>query len=288
MNYIDLHVHSNHSDGTLSPSQLVNLAIEKNLRAMALTDHDTISGIPEACAAAKKYPNFELIPGVELSLAYKKRDIHMLGLFIDCSHPPFIRSLENILQERNDRNQKMVNNLKKAGIDITMEALEQESGDAVITRAHFAKYLAAHHYVKDYKTAFQQYLGEDGPYYVPRSYLSPEDGISLILNAGGIPILAHPLLYNFSPDELEQLVKRLSDRGLAGLEALYSSNTGYDESNMKKLAAKYGLLLSGGSDFHGSNKPLLNLGTGKGNLHVPYEVLETLKEYKKRLSNSGL
>lgn len=279
MNYIDLHTHSNYSDGTLSPTALLKLAADKKLAAVALTDHDTIKGIPEALLAAVKN-DVKLIPGVEISASYKGKDIHMLGLSIDYNQEAFCDALDLAAAERTKRNEKMVKNLQKAGIPITMEDLTCEEEDAVVTRAHFAKYLYSHHYVKSVKEAFLRYLNEDGPYYVPRSYITPENAIALIRSAGGIPVLAHPLLYHLPKEELDLLVKRLKEHGLAAIEAIYSSNMGFDESDMRKLANKYELLISGGSDFHGANKPLLEIGAGKGNLKIPMELLTKLEEWK--------
>lgn len=286
MNYIDLHVHSNISDGTCTPSELVFLAIKNNLKAFALTDHDTTDGIEEAVNTAENYKkqgiDIEVIPGTELSVAYKDRDIHILGLFIDYKNPSLLLTLKDTVHERDNRNIKMCENLKEAGIDISLDKLKAEYPEAIITRAHFAKYLAQYGYVKNTAEAFTKYLNTDGPYYVNRKFLSPKEGIDLILSAGGIPVLAHPLLYKLPEKELDALIKQLKEYGLLGIEAVYSSNIGFDESTVRKLARKYDLLITGGSDFHGSNKPDLNMGTGRGNLKIPYTLLDELKNYKKQ------
>ena len=287
MKYIDLHVHSNASDGTLSPEEVTEAAWEQNLAAFALTDHDTIQGVKRAIAHSMKMAEegkeIEVIPGVELSVEYKKRDIHMLGLMIDYENANFKKALDDARMERATRNEKMVKNLSDAGLSITMEELRALSGDAVITRAHFGKLLLQKKYVKTISEAFEKYLGEDGPYYVPRKYISPEDAIALIRSAGGIPVLAHPLLYKLPEEELEALVKRLKDNGLMGIETIYSANTGFDEGIVRRYANQYDLIMTGGSDFHGANKPLIQLGTGKGNLKIPYSILETLKKTKEAL-----
>lgn len=284
MKKIDLHVHSNISDGTFSPSQVVTLAHNAGLAAIALTDHDTTAGIAEALNAAEQYTNsmpLEVIPGVEISVGYRDRDIHILGLMIDDKNEDLISALAQIREERDRRNIKMAENLAADGIDISMEKLlkEEETG-TVITRAHFAKYLAGHGYAKDIKSAFKQYLEIGGKYYVFRNYISPEQAICLIRNAGGIPVLAHPLLYKLPRHELETLVKRLTENGLLGLEAIYSGNMGQDESYVRQLARRYMLEISGGTDFHGTNKPDLQIGTGRGNMVIPYEILENLKRRK--------
>lgn len=275
---IDLHVHSNISDGTLTPSQVVDLAVEAGLKAIALTDHDTILGIEEALAKVKDYQqkgiDFTLIPGVELSVGYKKKDVHILGLFIDYHNEEFISLLDNMVKERDERNVKMIANFQKDGIAITMEELKAESKDAVITRAHFAKLLVRKGYVSSTKEAFEKYLDEEGPYYVNRRYITPEQAVEAILQADGVPVLAHPMLYELPDEELEQLVSRLKDHGLQGIETIYSTYSPDEEQKVRVLAAKYQLKITGGSDFHGEVKPDISIGVGKGNLVIPDELLE--------------
>lgn len=287
MKYIDLHVHSNVSDGTLTPTQVVELAVQKGLSAIALTDHDTVDGVDEALLEAKKQElsgnMIRVIPGTELSVEYKNNDIHLLGLFIDHHNPELLAAMKGAVNEREDRNIKMCENLAKAGIDISVEKIREKEGPAVLTRAHFAKYLLEQGVTKTTKDAFTKYLGTDGPYYVPRKYLSPREAIRLILNANGTPVLAHPLLYHFVPEELDHLVGTLKDAGLVGIEAIYSSNKNHDESIVRSLARKHSLLITGGSDFHGSNKPLIDIGTGRGNLEIPYTILEALENHTKKI-----
>lgn len=285
MKYIDLHVHSNISDGTLTPTEVVDEAVRSGLSAIALTDHDTVLGLQEARQAAARHAangyEIEIIPGVEISSAYKGKDLHILGLYIDDTNETLIKTLEAAVKEREERNIKMIRNLNNAGIPITLEAMQESEPDAVITRAHFAKYLTENGFTKTRNEAFDKYLGTDGPYYVPRQFMTPEEAIALILQADGIPVLAHPLLYHLPSDELSELVKKLKSFGLAGIEAIYTSNTGCDESDMRRLARLNDLLLSGGSDFHGANKPDIAIGKGRGNLKIPYELLEEMKICKK-------
>lgn len=282
MEKIDLHVHSNISDGSFTPTELVKEARKKHLRAFALTDHDTILGLKEAKEAVKVenedgYP-LELIKGVEISSACNGKDIHILGLFIDDSNAYLQKELQRAVAERDERNMKMIHKFNKAGIPITLEALKEGEPDAVITRAHFAKYLTAHGYTKSNKEAFCKYLGSDGPFYVPREFITPVKAIELIKQAKGLAILAHPLLYKYSRSNLEQLVSFLTSHGLDGIEAIYSSNIGNDEAEVSRIARLNNLLISGGSDFHGTNKPDLSLGSGRGNLNIPYELIEKMKE----------
>lgn len=172
----------------------------------------------------------------------------------------------------------MCRKLQEAGIDITFDQLQSENPDAVITRAHYAAYLLAHGYVKSRQDAFSQYLGDHTKYFVPREKVTPAQAVALILEAGGVPILAHPPLYHMGQDKLDGLVSSLKDAGLMGIEAVYCSYTNQDERDMRRLADKYDLLLSGGSDFHGVNKPGLDLGTGYGRLFVPEEFLDKIKD----------
>lgn len=283
MKYIDLHVHSTISDGTFTPTELVEEAIRCQLSAFALTDHDTVSGIPEALEAAERAKEagtpIEVVPGVEISAGYKKKDIHILGLLVDHTNEILTQTLEQALAERDARNEKMAENLKNGGLDIDIDRLRASFPvRTVLTRAHFAKYLMETGQISSINAAFDHYLNADGPFYVPRKYISPEHAISLIRKAGGVPVLAHPLVYQLPEDELDQLLARLTDAGLMGLEVIYSTNRGFDEGILRRYANKYHLLMTGGSDFHGANKPLISMGKGKGNLKIPYSLLEQLKK----------
>lgn len=273
---VDLHVHSTASDGTLTPSEVVALAKQANLSAIALTDHDTIDGISEAIEASHKY-DLELIPGIEFSTFYGKREIHMVGLFIDPNNYELNNKLNELVATRNMRNEQMALNLRNNGIDVTLDALNDMFPNAIITRAHFARYMYEKGYIKDIRVAFDKYIGDGRPCYVQREKISAKEVIDLIKGAGGLPILAHPLLYGFKGTELNECVTSLKKAGLVGIEVLYSKNKGLDESKVRQIAKDNSLLISGGSDFHGANKPNLNIGNGYGNLAIPYEVLENLK-----------
>lgn len=273
---IDLHVHSNKSDGSYTPSDLISLALEKKLSAIALTDHDTTDGLREFRDSAKSKP-IEAIPGIELSTEYEGKDIHIVGLFIDETQPDFQKHLQNFVASRETRNQKMCANLQAAGLNISYEALKKEYPESVITRAHYGTYLVKTGACKSVADAFSQYLGDHTRYFVPREKVTPAEAVILIRKAGGIPVLAHPILYHMSADRLEQLVKTLITVGLMGIEAIYSTYSAREENQIRRLADKYHLLLSGGSDFHGAAKPKLSLGTGYGNLAVPDEILWEMK-----------
>ncbi|MBQ7918876.1 MAG: PHP domain-containing protein [Lachnospiraceae bacterium] len=286
MNAVDLHVHSNKSDGTFTPSQLVDYALEKGLSAFALTDHDTVDGLEEAITYADKLRKEnpavpEVIPGIELSTEYQGKDIHIVGLYIDYTSEKFLNTLKEFVSSRDNRNRKMCDLLAEHGIAITYEKLLEEFPDCVITRAHYARYMLNRGYINNMTEAFDKYIGDRCPCYVPREKITPQDGITMILEAGGVPILAHPMLYRMSDARLEELVALLAEHGLMGIEAVYTTNTPAEERQTRKLAGKYHLLISGGSDFHGSNKPKTDLAVGHGKLFVPEDILINIKRKKR-------
>lgn len=290
MKRVDLHVHSNASDGTFSPETVVWQAADAGLAAMALTDHDSVRGVEEALFAAKRLRqegrNIRVIPGIELSVAHRGSDIHILGLFVDIRHGVFLKETMEAVEGRERRNEQMVQNLADAGIAITMQDLKEGNPDTVVTRAHFSRHLVKAGYAADMNDAFARYLNPDTPYYVPRAYVTKERGIELIRMAGGIPILAHPLNYKLETKELESLVAELKSCGLAGIEAMYSSHCRADESYVRRLAKEHRLLLSGGSDYHGTNKPDIHIGTGRGNMEIPYEFVEKMEDWLKSRKTS--
>lgn len=277
MNIVDLHVHSTKSDGSYTPTELVNYALEKGLSAFALTDHDTTDGIEEAMEAAKG-KNIEVIPGIEFSSEYEGQDIHIVGLYIDYKSDFFKRRLTNFVNGRIIRNKEMCRRLTEHGIPITYEELTSEFPNCVITRSHYAKFMLNHGYTKSMKEAFDRYIGDRGPCFVPRKKITPMRAVEIILKAGGFPILAHPLLYHMSSQRLDKLVSLLKDMGLQGIEAVYSTHSSSDEREMRTLAVKFDLCVSGGSDFHGTAKPGLDLAVGYGKLFIPEEILDRIKE----------
>lgn len=281
---IDLHVHSTESDGTFTPEEVVALAKESHLSAIALTDHDTVSGVEKAREAAKQL-GIELIPGVELSTEYQvsekeTKEIHIVGLFIDTKNEELLKKTAEFRECRDRRNEIMVERLQQQGFAITMEALAAENPDSVITRANIARFLYNHGCIKSIKEAFDRYIGDGCPCYVGRFKISPSEAAELIIRAGGIAVLAHPLLYHLTPADLNRLICELKTAGLAAIEAIYSTYSTADEQLVKKLAREHDLLISGGSDFHGTNKPDIRLGVGRGHMYLPYCVLDSLKNHK--------
>ena len=283
MKAVDLHTHSTKSDGSYSPSELVDYAAQKGLAAIALTDHDTTAGLDEAILhAAENAPELEVVPGIEFSTEYEGRDIHIVGLYIDYHSTVFEKEIQEFIDSRIQRNIRMCEKLTQTGIPVTYEQLQLEFVGAVITRAHYAKHLLSGGYVKSIKEGFERYIGDRAPCFVPREKVTPGQAVRLILKAGGIPILAHPILYRMSDARLRKLVEEIKESGLIGIEAIYSTYAASEERDIRRIAADYNLCISGGSDFHGTNKPGLDLGTGYGHLFVPEEVLNRIKEQRNR------
>lgn len=276
---VDLHVHSTESDGTLTPEDLVAEAKKVGLAAFALTDHDTCQGVGKAmpCVASA---GIELIPGIELSTDYHGKEVHIVGLYIDIENEQLLKKTAEYRKCRSERNALMVEALRKEGLSITMEELVAENPDCVITRANIARFLYEHGQIKSVREAFDRYIGDHCKCYVGRLKVASTDAVRLIKEAGGTAILAHPLLYGLSNTNLQKMIDELKPVGLDGLEAIYSTYTTGEEQQMKRLARENGLLISGGSDFHGSNKPDIALGRGRGHLYIPYSILEEIKAHR--------
>ena len=207
------------------------------------SDHDTVGGLSKAKPVAESL-GIELVPGIELSTDYNGTEVHMLGFYIDDTNPAFLKKLQEFIDSRNLRNEKMAFLLQKEGFSITLEDLYREYPDSVITRAHFARYLVEHGYVKDRDTIFRKYLGDNCRCYVPREKITPFEAIDLIHLGGGLAFFAHPVLCHMNHDRLRFFVRDLKEAGLTGMEAVYSMNSPGDERNMKKLAQEFDLLIS--------------------------------------------
>ncbi|MGI6778822.1 MAG: PHP domain-containing protein [Acetivibrionales bacterium] len=272
---IDLHTHSTASDGTLTPRQLVRHAKECGLSAIALTDHDTIDGIEDALDEAALI-GFEVIPGIEISVDYQT-EMHILGYFFDNDYLNVEPALDELRRSREERNPKIVNNLNRLGFSISMEEVKKEAQGEIVARPHIASVLYKKGYVKSIREAFDKYLSVGKPAYCQRKKLAPEKGLKLISEAGGIPVLAHPIYLHLGYNQLDSLIYKLKKAGLAGIEAYYSDNSKEDTRKLLKLAQKHELLVTGGSDFHGDFKTDIRIGTGRGGLCIPYELLEKLK-----------
>ena len=279
MKLIDLHVHTSVSDGSYSPSEIVTLAENTGLSAIAITDHDAISGYYEASEAAGK--SIEVIPGIEFNTKFKTA-VHILGYYIDPDNRPLKETIQSIIDDRDIRNEKVVSLMKADGINITYSEMKQRFGE-IVGRPHFSEILIENGIVSSVDEAFKKYFNKDKKYWVPRTTLSIETCISLILGAGGIPVIAHPFEYNLEKVTLNDLISECIKYGVMGIECRHSSHTPGQMAYLENLADDYGLLKTGGSDFHGTIKPDIKLGSGKGSVSVPYAWLEKLKNEKERI-----
>ena len=274
---VDLHVHSSASDGTEAPSLVVAKAAALGLTALALTDHDTLSGIPEAREAAARFP-IELIPGVELSVDHAGVKIHMLAYFIEPAPGPLQGRLEELRSGRTIRNKRIVGRLNELGYSITMDdVLRHAAGDAV-GRPHIADALVQAGAIENRSEAFVGLLGDGGSAYVERDRLTAVDAIALTTESGGVTSVAHPLTINADAATLRTIFEDLRDAGLAGIEAHYSEHSPAIRTQLADVAAELGLVSTGGSDYHGAGKPGLRIGSGHGDLVVPDTALEELRQ----------
>ncbi len=276
MELIDLHVHSNASDGSLTPSEVADEAIKMGLSAIALTDHDTIDGVTEILEYTKD-KDLEVIPGIELSCYYNNREIHILGFYVDYTNPELQKELDILKEAREGRNLKMIELMRKDGIDITMEKLLHGNPDSVITRAHFARVLVEDGICKDKEVAFRKYIGIGCKYYLPKPQVTCETAMNILTKYSKAAFLAHPLLYHLGYNQIEELLIYLKSLGLKGIEAYHSSNNCYESDKLRSMALKLELAISGGSDYHGIIKPNIQMGKGRGGMRVPMRLLDNIK-----------
>jgi hypothetical protein len=273
---IDLHTHSTFSDGTLSPAALLRAAREAGVTHLALTDHDTVAGLAEAREEAGRQ-GVAFMGGLEISAEYPPGTMHILGYGFDESSPSLLQKLAYVQQARRDRNPKIVENLNRLGLAVTMEEVSAEAGGEVVGRPHFAAVMVRKGHVQSIQEAFDRFLAKGQPAYMDKVRLSPEDSIAAIRAAGGVAVLAHPLQLKAGSDEaVESIVSGLARLGLQGLECYYRNHTEEDTARFLGLARRHDLVPTGGSDFHGSNRPRIRLGIGEGNLHVPGECWDHL------------
>ena len=276
MDFVDLHVHSNASDGTFSPSQVVELAKNAGLDAFALTDHDTTAGVPEALEKGRDL-NIEVIPGIEVSSSFDGTEIHILGLFVNSDDPVLAAMLEKMRISRDRRNEKMLENLAADGISFTKEELCGDNPDTIITRAHIAHALVAKGICSGMDQAFKKYLQYGGRYCPQKEHLSQEEVVKTLISNGAFVALAHPFQYKFGDKKTEELIAHMADLGMKGLEVYHSSNNKLESMKLQEMAVRHHLLPTGGSDFHGGNKPDISIGTGRGGLRVSSLLLEDIK-----------
>ncbi len=284
--FVELHCHSTASDGTLTPTQVVELAKRSGLTALALTDHDTIAGVGEAASAASSL-GLDFISGIEISAEYPPPGtMHILGYGVDPDSPQLTRLTEDLIAGRDNRNPKIVAKLNEMGVAVTMKEWEDEAKGAVLGRPHLAAILLRKGYVSSIKQAFDKYIGQGAPAYADKERLTPRQAIERIRASGGLPVLAHPIQLRTGNDaQLERVVKDLLDLGLVGLEVIHSDHDAGMVEKYTQLANRFGLLKTGGSDFHGSNKKDIELGFARGR-RIPREFFDLLVERHQELSTN--
>jgi predicted metal-dependent phosphoesterase TrpH len=274
-NYSDLHVHTNHSDGILSPEEVVKLAVQAGLKVLAISDHDTVSGYIEARQYAEA-EELTLVPAVELSTAVHEAELHILGYLIDCENSRLAARIEEFRNERRIRGEKIVERLNELGVDLSMDTVMRVAGNSALGRPHVADALIREEFVRSFDEAFARYLGYHAPAYVPKFHLTPVEAIELIHEAQGVAVLAHPGALG-----RDELIPSLARRGLDGLEAIYPLHDRKTTQYYKKLAADNNMIFTGGSDSHGRKTDKAALGS----LRVPKECYDNLLRVRERYIN---
>lgn len=277
--YIDLHTHSLMSDGSMTPADVVREAKKAGLAAIALSDHDTVDGVKEAMAEGERI-GVEVVPAIEFSVQ-SETETHILGYYIDIENPKLQDMLKKVVETRRFRNRETCRKLNELGFDITLAEAEAIAPNDFIGRAHFARLLMDKGYTKSVSEGFKLYL-ENGKYaYCGKQTMTDEEAVRLIKECGGVACVAHLHLTKKSDEELREFLIRLKACGLDGVEGYYTEYTPEMQAKYQALAADLGLIISGGTDFHAQMKPHISIGTGLGNLKVPYSVLENIKLHKK-------
>jgi hypothetical protein len=273
---IDLHTHSTVSDGSDTPAEVVDLAVKAGLTALALTDHDRQDGVAEARSKAAA-AGLELVAGAEISCQHTGT-MHLLVYFLEPGEGPLQDELVRLQVARDTRNELLVGRLAELGLPVSAEELDAEAGGSGAGRPHVAAILVRKGYATSVQDAFDRYLAKGKPAYMEKERLAPADAIALALQSGALPVLAHPLSLGLAPGDLERAVAELADLGLAGLEAIYGRYSREERADLAVMAAQAGLAITGGSDHHGTYKPDLSVGTGRGDLHVPDGALSALRD----------
>ena len=282
---IDLHTHSNASDGSLSPGDLIAFAAKRGLKTIALTDHDTINGLEQAQAAAKNH-NIGFIPGIEMEISMPEKisgEFHLLGLGINKPSPAFFDAINMLIKGREQRNREMLNRAKELNINLTYDELLTNSGGEFIGRLHFAKLLIKKKVVRNIEQAFGRFLGKGKPLFIPKPALEFEKGLSIIRESGGLAVLAHPMSLYLAWGKLPDFIKTLKERGLDGIEAWHPSARVQDCKRLEELGKNSSLFITAGSDFHGENRPDRKLGTSAGGKKIDARLLEAIPLLAERL-----
>lgn len=277
MGRIDLHLHTTCSDGSLRPTEVLALAQKAGVTALAITDHDIVDGLPEAIDAGTRL-GIEVLPGVEISSFDGKSELHILGYCLNWHDETLLKRLASLRASRHRRNPFIIERLQALGLELTYDEVRALAGTESVGRPHIARLLMEKGYVTSAKDAFDRYLAEGRPGYVARELPTPAEAIAWIRDAQGVAVLAHPTWVKESNDGLPAFVRTLKNDGLDGIEVHYSTHTRQQTARFLELAKQFGLLITGGSDFHGLTKPDIEVGTGRGGLRVPEELLSPLKE----------
>ena len=273
----DLHIHSNYSDGTLTPAELIALAEKQKVFAVALCDHNTVDGLPDFIKASEN-SSVIAVNGIEISTEYNGTELHILGLFLpEDKFEEISEMMSRIKVFKEESNKKLVENLRADGYLVDYDEIKSKNKNAYINRAHIAAELIEKGYFTDRKEAFDAVLSPDGGYYVPPERFKALETIRYLASIGAVPVWAHPFL-DMNAEEIDAFLPIAKAYGLVGMETRYSEYSEETQKTAELLAEKHGIKQSGGSDFHGSNKPDISLGTGKGNLEVPIEFYENLKK----------
>ncbi len=277
---IDLHVHSTASDGSLSPLKIIERAKEIGLRAVAITDHDTVEGSAEALGYPP-CPSLEILSGIEISARVPSGTMHILGYLLRLDDLTLRQTLKRLQEARANRNIKIVEKLQDLGVSIQYDEIRAVSGGGQIGRPHIAQVLVRKGAARSLGEAFKKFLRKEGPAYVARYRLLPSEAIQMILRAGGVPVLSHPFTLDAKDErELEGILVDLKEAGLKGVEVYYPEHGPKRTARYERLARRHGLVMTGGTDFHGAAKPRVQMGIGRGDLRIPYRLVEKLKEAK--------
>ncbi|OQA49490.1 MAG: hypothetical protein BWY46_00695 [Firmicutes bacterium ADurb.Bin300] len=281
--YIDLHTHSNKSDGSMTPLELVRHAKQAGLAAISLTDHDCIDGVKQAVCEGERI-GLEVVPGIEFS-AKSETETHILGYYIDVDNEDILCNLSEIKRVRIERTAQTSKLLKELGFDVSVQEVLEIAPGGIVGRAHFARVMANKGYVSSVKEGFDKYLANGKPAYSNRQHLSASQAIRLIKGAGGLAFAAHLHLMRKTDEELFEFLSRMKEEGLDGIEGYYTDYTPEMQEKYQALAKRLELLISGGSDFHAQMKPHIRIGTGYGNMKIPYSVLDRIKKEKELIDN---
>ena len=274
---IDLHLHTTYSDGSLPPLEVLQHAQRAHVTTLAITDHDTVDGLPAAFEGGASL-GIEVIPGIEISSRHGDNELHILGYFLDWNDATLRSELVRLKQTRHVRNPLIIEKLNALGLNLTYEEVLALAGDVSVGRPHIARVLMDKGYVTSAKEAFDRYLADGAAAHVPRVLPAPEAAIGLIRAARGVAVLAHPVWLHRTGESIDNLCVRLKEAGLQGIEAHYSTHRPEQTAEYLSTARRLDLLITGGSDFHGLTKPDIEVGIGRGGLHVSPTLLEPLRK----------